>query len=297
MSKKVALALAGGGARGIAHIGVIEVLEEKGYEISAIAGTSMGALIAGTYAMGELENFKNWLLKLDKLQVFKLVDFNFSGQGLVKGDRVFDAIREVIPDQQIEDLDLPFKAVATDIINQKEIVFDSGSVFDAIRASIAIPTVLTPIQTEEGLLVDGGVLNNLPLNHVARADGDLLVAVDISTEISINDISASKPQLEEEEDEEEEEENEYLKKIKEVKEYISSFFPQSQKSTQLGFFDLLNSTLSVMMGQIAKLTFEKQPPDLLLQIPTDACTIFDFYKAEELVALGRQIAEKALEEN
>src|SRR3984885_7183362 len=139
--QKVSLVLSGGGARGIAHIGAIEVVEEMGFEIASIAGTSMGAVVAGVYALGKMEAYKQWLCSLDKLKVFSLVDFSFSSQGLVRGDKLFNITKQFILDANIEDLDIPFAAVAADIINRKEVVFTSGSVFDAVRASIAIPTI------------------------------------------------------------------------------------------------------------------------------------------------------------
>ena len=151
MKQKVALVLSGGGARGIAHIGVIEALEEQEFEISSVAGTSMGALIGGIYALGKLEVYKDWLCTLDKMKVFALIDFTLSGQGFIKGDKVFHKMRELIADANIEDLKIPYTAVAADILNKKEVVFTKGSVLDAIRASIAIPTVFTPVKLENGI--------------------------------------------------------------------------------------------------------------------------------------------------
>ena len=177
MKQKVALVLSGGGARGIAHIGVIEELEKRGFEISSIAGTSMGAVIGGVYTLGTMEAYKNWLYTLDKMKLFSLVDFNFSTQGLVKGDRLFQKMKDFIPDVSIENLRIPYATVATDIIHKKEVVFIEGSLLDAIRASIAIPTVLTPVKTKDGLLVDGGIINNIPINNIKRTPGDILIAV------------------------------------------------------------------------------------------------------------------------
>lgn len=155
MKQKVSLVLSGGGARGIAHIGVIEELEKQGYQIASIAGTSMGALVAAVYALGKMEEFKEWMFTLDKKTIFQLIDLSFSKQGLIKGDRVFNKMKEFIEDENIEDLPIPFVATATDIINKKQVVFKSGSVFEALRASIAIPTVITPVEKDGVLLVDG----------------------------------------------------------------------------------------------------------------------------------------------
>ena len=173
--RRVALVLAGGGARGVAHIGAIEELERQGFEISAVAGTSMGALVGGVYASGYLEPFKEWMRALDKYKVFSLVDFALSTEGLVKGDRVMEAMKELVPDVQIERMPVPFAAVAADLLTGDEVVLDSGGLYDAIRASISIPSVFRPVHRDGRVLVDGGTVNPLPLNRVRREEGDLLV--------------------------------------------------------------------------------------------------------------------------
>ena len=207
MKKNVALVLSSGGARGIGHIGVIEELEKRGYEITSIAGTSMGALVGGVYALGKLEEFKKWMCSLDKLKVFSLVDFTFSSNGLVKGDKVLNAIKEFVPDTKIEDLKIDYSATATDIANHKEIVYKSGSIYEAIRASIAIPMVITPVINNNSVIVDGGVLNNLPISNVKRNKGDLLVAVYVNADVPQIKLNVSKK-------EEKEKESVYLKKLK-----------------------------------------------------------------------------------
>lgn len=146
--RRVALVLAGGGARGVAHIGAIEELERQGFEISAVAGTSMGALVGGVYASGYLEPFKEWMRALDKYKVFSLVDFALSTEGLVKGDRVMEAMKELVPDVQIERMPVPFAAVAADLLTGDEVVLDSGGLYDAIRASISIPSVFRPVHRD-----------------------------------------------------------------------------------------------------------------------------------------------------
>ena len=128
MSRNIALVLSGGGARGMAHIGVIEELLKRDYRITSIAGTSMGALIGGVYAQGKLEEFKNWVTGLDQLEVFKLVDLTIGKGGLVKGEKVLNKMKEFIPDTNIEDLPIPYSATAVDIIKHEEVVFRSGSV-------------------------------------------------------------------------------------------------------------------------------------------------------------------------
>ena len=180
--RRVALVLAGGGARGVAHIGAIEELERQGFEISAVAGTSMGALVGGVYASGYLEPFKEWMRALDKYKVFSLVDFALSTEGLVKGDRVMEAMKELVPDVQIERMPVPFAAVAADLLTGDEVVLDSGGLYDAIRASISIPSVFRPV-------------NPLPLNRVRREEGDLLVAVDVSARFGADSVRRANASL------------------------------------------------------------------------------------------------------
>lgn len=194
MNQKVSLVLSGGGARGFAHIGVIEELQKNGFDIVSVTGTSMGAVVGGMLALGKLEEFKQWTVSLDKLKVFNLMDFTFSAQGIVKGDRVLNALKEFIPDENIEHLKMWYAAVAVDILKEEEVVFTSGSIFEAIRASIAIPTVLTPVSYNNSLLVDGGVLNNIPINHARRSPDDLLIAVNVNADVPLFQMPVLKPE-------------------------------------------------------------------------------------------------------
>ncbi|TVP55475.1 MAG: alpha/beta hydrolase [Halomonadaceae bacterium] len=177
---RVALALGSGGARGYAHIGVIEVLEEQGYEITAITGSSMGALIGGVYATGNLRNYKDWVTGLGQFDLFKLLDFSLKSPGAIRGDKVFSKLKEMIGDTRIEDLPIPFTAVATDLLAHKEVWFQNGVLHDVIRASIAIPSVVTPVMMQGRVLVDGGLLNPLPIVPSMASHADIIVAVNLS---------------------------------------------------------------------------------------------------------------------
>lgn len=184
--KHVALVLGSGGARGLAHIGAIEALEERGYTISSIAGCSMGSIIAGMYAAGQLKQAKEWFLRVDKQLILRMLDINLlSRNSLVKGQRIIEELKKVVPDRPIETLHIPCAIVASDMLHTEEVVFRSGSLFDAIRASISIPLFFEPVTLENRLLIDGGILNPLPLQAVERQEGDILVAADISGKDSI----------------------------------------------------------------------------------------------------------------
>ena len=178
--KNVALALASGGPRGFAFIGAIEELLKRGYRITSIAGTSAGSLVGGIYAAGGLQEFKEWLFGLDPLKVVSLMDFTVSKQYLVKGERVMDAIKERVPEVNIEDLPIPFAAVATDLYTGEEVVFREGPLFEAIRASISIPSMFKPVKWKGRTLVDGGMVNTFPLNRVERTPGDILVGFNVN---------------------------------------------------------------------------------------------------------------------
>ena len=288
MKNKVSLILSGGGARGIAHIGVIEELERQGFEIHSIAGTSMGALVGGVYSLGKMNEFKQWLMTLDKVKIFSLLDFTLSNQGIVKGNKVLKKMREFIPDANIEDLDIAYAAVAADLINKKEVVFTSGSVFKAIRASIAIPTVFTPVKTKSGLLVDGGVLNNVPVSHAKRIPGDLLVVVNINANVPV-----CRPPIPEEE--KKFRQLIYQKKLNDFYSQLERINPLNKKDN-IGYFNLINKTISLMIYRMSEVLLQQYKPDITIEFSKDLCGIFDFFKAKELVETGRYTTMKRLDE-
>ena len=288
MKNKVALVLSGGGARGLSHIGVIEELEKQGFEIHSIAGTSMGAVVGGVYAAGKMQEYKNWMYTLDRQKVFNLVDFTLSSQGIIKGDKVFSKMKEFIPDTDIEKLKINFAAIAADIINHKEVVFRKGSMYDAIRASVAIPSVITPVKNNGTLLVDGGVMNNIPINHVKRIENDILVVVYVNADIPAeNQVKKTK--------EEKHNQSVYLKKIKEFQKHLYKDNPKN-KQDKMGYFNLINQTISTMTYQMGRMMLEKHSPHILIEISRHSCSTFDFYKAQEMVEIGRQAAIKKINE-
>lgn len=288
MSKKIALVLSGGGARGMAHIGVIEELEKRKYEIVSVTGTSMGSVVGAVYAMGKLEEFKDWLCSLDKMKVFRLMDFTLSKTGLIKGEKVLNRMKEFMEDRNIEDLDIPYAAVAVDILNKREVVFREGKVYDAIRASISIPGVLTPVKKDKTLLVDGGVMDNVPVRHVQRHGDELIVAVEVNGGINMEKEPETK--------EAQEDRRFFLQKqLGGLYESLGiKHHPKSEE--KLGYIDLINRTISLMTHEMGLLSLEKYPPDILVQVSGEGCGIFDFYKAEEIIERGRKAAERVLKE-
>ncbi|MEA1878446.1 MAG: patatin-like phospholipase family protein [Bacteroidota bacterium] len=286
MKQKIALVLGSGGARGTAHIGVIRELIKHGYEIGSISGTSMGALVGGIYASGHLDVYESWLCSLSKMEMFNLVDFTLSAKGIIKADKVLKEIQKFIPDQKIEDLPIKFAAVATDLKQRKEVVITEGSLFEAIRASISIPFVITPVLKNETLFVDGGVLNPVPTNRVFRHKGDILIAVNVNAHIP-NSKSTS--------DNQDWDQLEQLAsgKLSGFQKKLAKLVPVHKKGS-VGYFNLIGDTSSLMLSQISKLTLELNPPDLLIEISRQSCGTFDFYKATEIIELGKEVTKTSL---
>jgi NTE family protein len=288
MDKSIALVLASGGARGMAHIGVIEELERQNFKITSIAGSSFGAVVGGIYATGHLQEFKEWLLDLDKGDVFRLMDFTFSSQGFIKGNRVFAEILPFITDIRIENLPIPFCAVAVDPHKQEEVVFRSGSLLDAIRASVAIPSIIEPFEINGCELVDGGVLNPIPLDLITREKNDLLIAVNINATIPFK--KRKKTDFEQMM----KEQNSILKRL-EFNEKWERILPKDKNNKEkYGYIALLNLSYDMMQNKITNLMIEKYKPDILVNISRHICSTFDFFKAEEIIQLGKDAFNTAL---
>jgi len=289
MSKQVSLVLSSGGARGYAHIGVIEALEKNGFSVVSITGCSMGAVVGGLYAAGGLALFKNWACQLERSDVFKIYDFAFSSRGIIRGKRVFHEIEQFIPDRNIEDLPIPFRAVATDINSQKEVVFERGSLYKAFRASSAIPAVVKPASYDNLELVDGGVLNPLPIGFAPRKKGDIIVAVDVNANIPFSSWPLTVTEVEED-----------IKIENQWSELVKKWFQKDSKPTaknnrRTGFFDLMIKSIDMMQDRITEHTIAEHKPDILVQVSRAAGSTFDYHKAEKLILAGHEAFEKALE--
>lgn len=273
MKKNIALVLSSGGARGFAHIGAIEELERNGYKITSVSGSSMGALIGGMYAAGRLKEVKDWFFSLSVRQMLAIADLSPSFNSLVKGDRVIEKLKDIVPDVNIEDLPIPFTATATDIKSHKEIVISKGSLYEAIRASISIPSFFRPIQTESMILIDGGIVNPLPLSNIRRTKDDIVVAVNVSAP------SSSKI--------EKMREHSYdmlrRDKKKNFLQRLLSHTPNADDNT----FSLIYNTMNTMIEQNTQLSIKLYRPDILVQIPMNRFGEFDYNKAERISHLGK----------
>jgi len=289
MSQSVSLVLSSGGARGYAHIGVIQALEAHSFKISAITGCSMGAVVGGVYAAGGLQKFIEWATNLERTDVFKLYDFVFSSQGLIKGERVFKSMESYIADQKIEDLPIPFKALATDLNSQKEIIFSNGSLYKALRASSAIPAVVKPAEFGDLELLDGGILSPLPIKFATKNPGDIIVAVDVNAKIPYDHSKKTKNEIAEDK-----QFNSHLEKLA-SKWFKKENYKINTAKKKLGFFDLMMKSIDMMQDKITENILEQNPPDILVQISRNTCSTFDYYKADKLIEEGKAAFEVALE--
>lgn len=294
----MSLALGSGGARGLAHIGVIEWLEQNGYEIRSIAGSSMGALIGGIYAAGKLETYKHWVTALDRSDVVRMLDLSFSWGGLLKGERIVSKLRDLIGDRNIEDLPVTFTAVATDVERGKEVWLSQGSLFDAIRASIAVPLVFTPYEIGGRKLLDGGLLNPLPVAPTLRDHNDITIAVNVDARpdrglaTTDQDQGGSKRVAESARTETDENDS-YRKKVKSfIRELQDKITPDKERDWN--FFDVMVLSIETMQSSMVRMKMAPYTPDYHLIISRDAARAHEFHRARELIQLGWNTAERFL---
>lgn len=357
MKQSVALVLGSGGARGYAHIGAIEEIERRGYDISCIAGCSMGAVVGGIYAAGKLEEYRHWIERLDYLDVLRLVDVSFR-MGAIRGDKVFGQIRRIVGELNIEDLRIPYTAVATDLTHQKEIWFQEGCLHQAMRASAAIPSLFTPVMMGNRMLVDGGLLNPLPIVPVVASHCDLVVAVNLNGagtlpfempvierppafrnrfDRLLDSLGSRMPLRRRQAEAVLQMERNVLAPVSASPEPwftggladdlaasladsmgdpVMEARPKRRRnragadetvpSSATGavvvdtvgpasLLDLINQSFEVMQTSLSQYKIAGYPPDVLIEVPKRGCRFFEFYKAPELIALGRRMAKDAFD--
>ena len=268
--KKVALVLSSGSSRGLAHIGGIEALEDRGYTISSIAGCSMGAIVAGLYAAGKLAELKAWFMDMTRKHMFELMDFTLTKNYFVKGEKLMNAIGEMIPNMMMENLNIPLTLVATDMKAGKEVVFRTGDLNRAIRASFALPVLLQPVREDGMLLMDGGMSNPLPLNRVERTEGDILACVNVSGAF------LDKPQ------DKEDKWPAWLENA--VAKYAGKLLKPTEK--QMSALAVLDRCSDVMIQQNSELMKQYCPPDICVDIAMNQFGSFEYDHAEEIIRFG-----------
>ena len=271
--RTVSLVLGSGGARGLAHIGVIREIEESGLRIASISGCSIGAMVGGIYAAGRLNEFEDWVLAIRGADVVRLLDIAWKKDGLVKGDRVMDTLAGLVGEQQIEDLDIPFTAVAADLTRQKEVWLNSGSLFTAIRASISLPFLLTPVTHNDSVLVDGGVLNPVPIAPTLNDRTDHTLAV------NLGGIPVENPKRTESKPESSDEAG--LTRLSgKVAEFVNELGKlMSDDDSGWDMYEVGNQSFDVMQNAIARHQLAVYPPDEIIEIPRNACGTLEFNRA------------------
>lgn len=301
--KTIALCLGSGGARGYTHMGVIDALEARGYKIIAISGCSIGALVGGFYSAGKLADYRKWVTQLNYFEVLKLLDISFLSSGMIRGERLYNRIDELLGDTLIEDLDIPFTAVATDLNSYKEVWFQHGNLAKAIRASSAIPGMFTPVEVEGSLLVDGAVLNPLPITPCVSARADIIMAVDLSADVPMPNLTASKTPKHGSKKEPHQAEpkanndwiGQFVAKAGGWMETLGLKKNSEEEQENLGKLGVINRVIDVMSSSLTQYKIAGYPPDLLIKIPRDCCETYDFHRAQEMIDLGRLIADQALD--
>ncbi len=283
----VSLVLGSGGARGFAHIGVIQWLTENGLKIESISGSSMGALIGGIYAAGKLDVYTQWVRALEKKDVLRLLDFTFGSPGLLKGEKIMEVLRQLIGDRNIEDLPISFTAVATDIQAEKEVWLNEGPLFDAIRASIGIPTLFTPFHHQGRVLIDGGLVNPIPIAPTIRDRTDLTIAVNLSAKGKIPNIE--KPTQKRVPDGWKKYHAAILEFVEDIQQRIVP-----EKEEKIGLFDVISQSMDTMQATITRFKLASYSPDVTIDIPKSSCTFLEFDRADALIEIGYRITDEIL---
>jgi NTE family protein len=320
---RVALALGSGGARGYAHIGVINELHERGYNIVGIAGSSMGALVGGLQAASKLDDFADWAKSLTQRAILRLLDPSITAAGVLRAVKILDAVRDILGSVTIEELQIPYTAVATDLITGKSVWLQRGPVDEAVRASIAIPGVITPYVVDGRLLADGGILDPLPMAPIAAVNADLTIAVS---------LSGSEPDDAAEHDAESHPATDWLNRVlrstsawldansarslldgptaRAVLSRFGASLPETDETEvaepvdiaeeppetpKLGSFEVMNRTIDIAQAALARHMLAAYPPDLLIEVPRSACRSLEFHRADEVIEIGRGLASQALD--
>jgi NTE family protein len=310
--RRVALALGSGGARGYAHIGVIHELQDRGYQIVGIAGSSMGALVGGLQAAERLDEFADWARSLTQRSILRLLDPSITAAGVLRAEKILDAVRDILGAVTIEELPIPYTAVATDLLAGKSVWLQRGPVDEAIRASIAIPGVIAPHVVDGRLLADGGILDPLPMAPIAAVNADLTIAVSLSGSETLADAEPEPRPT-----------TEWLNRMlsstsalldsptaravldrfgasstedaEDAADTVDTAIVPESEPPRLGSFEVMNRTIDIAQAALARHTLAAYPPDLLIEVPRSACRGLEFHRAAEVIEIGRELAARALD--
>lgn len=286
MAKTISLVLGSGGARGLVHVGVIRWLIEHGYQIKSISGCSIGALIGGVYAAGKLDEFEEWITSIDQSDMTMLLDFSWQSSGMFKGDKIIDSLRELIGEISIEELPIPYTAVAANVADEKEVWLQSGSLFDAIRASISLPLFFTPHVINGEELIDGGVLNPVPIAPTFSDNTDVTLAVNLGGEPEMLKQEVTPVSL--------------PTKESNLHDKVAHFIDnlgnnvKSKMSFNFAAYDIANQAFDAMQSTIARQKLAAYPADITLEVPRNACGTLEFERSQEMIDRGYHLAQATL---
>lgn len=291
-NRPIGLALGGGAARGCAHIGVLRAFQEKGIPLSCVAGTSIGAMIGAVYASGGLDHLEALLLELDPLHLLGYFDVVFPHSGLVDGRKVTELLRNILGDRGFDGLSIPFAAVATDIRDGREVAISSGDVIDAVRASIAVPGVFTPFMSGEAILVDGGLVNPVPVNVVRSLGAEFVVAVDLNRYV----VDGKREDREERPFPVPRRRGQELSLGNLILEEIRGLMEDGSRSRPKppNIVDVIVTSINIMEASITQSRLRTDPPDLLLSPCLGDVRFMEFFKAREAMDAGYRAAMEAL---
>ncbi|UCB56361.1 MAG: patatin-like phospholipase family protein [Thiotrichales bacterium] len=277
--KTVSLILGSGGARGLAHVGIIQWLERNGYDIQSISGCSMGALVGGVYAAGKLDIFTEWVRAITRTDMLKLLDISFGASGMVKGEKIINTLKELVGDQLIEELPMTYTAVASDIVNEKEVWLNDGPLFDAIRASISLPFFFTPASYNGVELLDGGILNPVPIAPTFSDNTAIKLAVNLGGPVDKQLATTGHAET-------------HVEAEPDLMDRISRFVDTIQGAGddladgKLGMLEIADQSFDAMQGAIARSKLAAYPPDVIIEFPRNLCGTLEFDRAEEMIEIG-----------
>ncbi|BBX86422.1 patatin-like phospholipase family protein [Mycolicibacterium aubagnense] len=315
---RVGLVLGSGGARGYAHIGVIDALRERGFDVVGISGSSMGALVGALQAADKLDEFTTWASALTQSAVLRLLDPSLTAAGVLRAEKILATVREIIGPRTIESLPIPYTAVSTDLIAGKSVWLQRGPIDAAIRASIAIPGVIAPHLVDGRLLADGGILDPLPMAPLAAVNADLTIAVSLNASDPAPPVESPSATAE---------------LLARMRRSTTSLIDRAAASTlldgptarsvltrfsnavdsidhvgdpevdteddnqvpRLGGFEVMNRTIEISQAALMRHTLAAYPPDLLIEVPRTVCRSLEFYRADEVIEIGHELACAALD--
>lgn len=287
-----------GSARGWSHIGVLRALHERGIEPTVVTGASTGALVAAAHASGQLDALETWALELTKMDVWRLMDATFSGGGVIRGNRLMRTVGEHLEDRAIETLPRQFGAVAVDLDSGEEVWIRKGSMLGAVRASSGLPGLFTPIFHEGRWLIDGGVLNPVPVSLCRALGADYVIAVNLSRPAAKSGRrkrkNAVKPQRYE--DSTPEEGAELFARWSGLLENFMTSIRTDRQPDEPGMIDVIYATMTIMQDQIASNRMIGDPPDLIIAPHLDRYHLMDFHRAAEAIEAGRSAVQKVAAE-